>query len=61
MLMLAETPENVKWISRVEAMWREIQEEVMYRGFHGTASIEVQINDGTIHKVLRRVDRIERY
>jgi hypothetical protein len=30
------------------------------RGFHGTATVEVQINDGTVQKIIRRIERIDR-
>ncbi|HVU87341.1 MAG TPA: hypothetical protein VHD36_08465 [Pirellulales bacterium] len=39
---------------------REILDDVLKRGFHGTASVEVAVQDGTIQHIRRRVDRIER-
>lgn len=39
---------------------REMLSDVLKRGFHGTAGIEIAVQDGTIQHIRRRVDRIEK-
>lgn len=60
MEMIKETPANLTRIGRMYDMWQEILGEVMRRGFHGAASVELQIADGTIQKITRRVERFEK-
>jgi hypothetical protein len=60
MRLLKESPPNMRWMGRIEDLWRSMLDEVLRRGFHGTASIEVQVIDGTIHAITRRVERVEK-
>jgi hypothetical protein len=59
-----ETPRqstaNQGKVARLEAAWAALLVDVLQRGFHGQASIEVLIQDGTIQRISRSVQRIER-
>jgi hypothetical protein len=60
MEMRKESTANLSWLGRMENVWHEVLVEVMKRGFHGAASVEVQITDGTIQKITRRVEQFEK-
>jgi len=60
MIMLNETPTNQKKTALLLASLEEMLAEVLRRGFHGKAAVELTIQDGTIQHVLRRVERMER-
>jgi hypothetical protein len=51
---------NVRWKARVDESWQAVMSEVLKRGFHGRANVEVHIADGTIHRVTRVVERVEK-
>jgi hypothetical protein len=57
---LKETPANRTRLARVDATWSAVLDEVLQRGFHGLASIELMIQDGTIQRICRTVERIEK-
>ncbi len=38
----------------------EILAETLRHGFHGTASLELTVHDGTIHYIRRTIERIEK-
>jgi hypothetical protein len=57
---LRETPANQSKLSRASAAWSSVLGEVLQRGFHGLAQIEVTVQDGTIQQIRRSVERIER-
>ena len=46
----------------VLGLWlpREALGEVLKRGFHGRANVEVHVTDGTIFRVTRVVERVEK-
>ena len=48
MMTLTKTPANEEKVSLVRAALAEILAETLQRGFHGTAGIEVNVQDGTI-------------
>lgn len=60
MTTMNETETNLNWIGKVDDAWHEVLKEVLQRGYHGTASLELSIVDGTIHRVMRSVTRIEK-
>jgi hypothetical protein len=60
MMTLVETPVNRVKVSRAEALLSEMLAESLRRGFHGTAVLEVSIQDGTIQHIRRRLERIEK-
>jgi len=59
-MTLTETPTNLRKMAQLKATLGEILAEVLRRGFHGTACVELVIQDGTIQNIRRRVERIER-
>jgi hypothetical protein len=60
MMTLAETPGNRTKMAQLRSVLGEILAEVLRRGFHGTAGVELVIQDGTIQTIRRRVERVER-
>ncbi len=38
----------------------ELLRDVLRRGFHGTAKVEVAVQDGTIQHVRRQLEKVER-
>lgn len=57
---LEETPANRTKLARVDATLSAVLGEVLQRGFHGLASIELMIQDGTIQRICRTIERIEK-
>ncbi len=60
MITLAKTPTNQGKMVQLRSVLGEILAEVLRRGFHGTAGVEVTVQDGTIQSIRRRVERVER-
>ena len=60
MMTLPESQTNQRKLARVTAAWRELLTEALQRGFYGTATIEVEINDGTIQHIRKKVERVEK-
>ena len=60
MMTHSKTPGNVKKVAQLEAALAELLGETLKRGFHGTASVELSVQDGTIQHIRRRVERVER-
>jgi hypothetical protein len=60
MMTLTKTPANEEKVSLVRVALAEILAETLQRGFHGTAGIEVHVQDGTIQAVRQRVERLRR-
>jgi hypothetical protein len=54
------TNKNAVCVEHLEKAWAEILAEVLRRGFHGTATVEVIIQDGTIQHFRRKIERIEK-
>jgi hypothetical protein len=54
------TPNNAVRVEQLQKAWAEILAEVLRRGFHGTATVEVIIQDGTIQHFRRKIERIEK-
>lgn len=57
---LDSTPANRQRLRQAETAWNELLAAVLKRGFHGTASLEVSVQDGTIQHLRRRVEQIEK-
>ena len=51
---------NDRKVAQLHAAVAEILTEIMRRGFYGTAGIELNIQDGTIQHIRRRIEQIER-
>jgi len=60
MVTQAKTSTNQQKVSQLRAVLAEILVEILRRGFHGTAGIELRVQDGTIQHIRRRIERIER-
>jgi len=59
-MTLAKTPTNQCKMAQLRSVLGEVLAEVLRRGFHGTAGVEVTVQDGTIQSIRRRVERVER-
>lgn len=57
---LSDTSTNVAKTAQADLAWRELLGEALRRGFYGTALVEVNVHDGTIHQIRRRLERVER-
>jgi len=57
---LTESPANVTKLTRVDQTLRALCDEVLRRGFYGVAAIELAIHDGTIQRICRKVEQVER-
>ena len=55
-----DSPANRQQIDKVRTALATMLTEVLRRGFHGTAAIEVSVQDGTVQHIRRRTERIER-
>lgn len=55
-----ESPANQAKISRLDAVWTALLREVLEHGFHGRACVELMIQGGTIQRICRLVERIEK-
>ncbi len=60
MMTLTQTPTNQRKMSQLKLAMAEILADVLQRGFHGSAGLEVTVQDGTIQTVRRTVERIDR-
>jgi len=55
-----QSPTNAERVEQLQTALAELLAQVLRRGFHGTAAVEVSIQDGTIQHIRRRLDQIER-
>lgn len=53
-------PANERMIGLLRSALAEILSEVLERGYHGTAGIELSVQDGTIQHIRRNTEKIER-
>lgn len=60
MNILHETPANQRKTAQLVASLKEMLAEALRKGFHGKVGVELNIQDGTIQQICRRVERIER-
>ena len=60
MSTLKKSEANQNKLQRVEAALAATLNEVLNHGFFGMARIEFTIVDGTIHRITRSVERIEK-
>jgi hypothetical protein len=60
MMTHSKSPTNEKKVLQLRAALADILAEALRRGFHGTAGLELSVQDGTIQHIRRRVERIER-
>lgn len=60
MVLLRDTATNVQRITQLEQTLAEIVGETLQRGFFGTATVELKVQDGTIQQIRRVVERVEK-
>ena len=60
MMTLSTTPANQQKTAQLQAALREVLLEVLRRGFHGAASVELSVQDGTIQTIRRKVEQTQR-
>ncbi len=51
---------NQTKVARVRAACDQLLDEVLREGFHGAAKVELIIADGTIQRISRTVERIDK-
>ena len=54
------TPGNRDRVTQLEAALAELLIEVLRRGFHGRAVIELAIQDGVIQHIRRTLEKLEK-
>jgi hypothetical protein len=54
------TPGNKTKLGQLQTVLAQALAEALQRGFHGTAAVEVVVQDGTIQKIRRMVERVEK-
>jgi len=60
MIARIATPVNEKKMAQLQQALEELLRESLTRGFFGTAGVELNIQDGTIQHIRRKVERIDR-
>lgn len=60
MTTVSTTSANRGKIAQAAAAWQRVLDEILQRGFHGTANVEISVQDGTIQHIRRRIEQIER-
>lgn len=60
MTTLITTPANQKKLAQLQGMLSDVLAEVLRRGFHGAASVELNVQDGTIQTIRRKVEQTQR-
>ncbi len=60
MVTHARTPGNAKKMAQLEAALAELLAEATRRGFFGVVALELNVQDGTIQHIRRKLERIER-
>jgi hypothetical protein len=51
---------NLTKLVRVEAIYESLVDEVLQRGFHGNARLELVVADGTIQQICSTVERVDK-
>lgn len=60
MMTLTTTPTNLKKMAQLKETLGEMLAEVLRQGFHGSAGVELSVQDGTIQSIRRKVEQIKR-
>jgi len=60
MITQRQSPGNAKKLAQFQTALAQVLAEALKRGFFGTASIELSVQDGTIQHIRRRIERVER-
>lgn len=54
------TPANSEKMDQIRSALAEMLAGVLKRGFHGTAALEMTVQDGTIQHIRRKIEQVER-
>ena len=60
MRAVAATGANCQKMEQIRTAMSEMLAGVLKRGFHGTAALEMTVQDGTIQHIRRKVEQVER-
>ncbi|MEN6450371.1 MAG: hypothetical protein ABFC96_07770 [Thermoguttaceae bacterium] len=60
MMTHSTTSGNAKKVVQLQTVMAELLAEALRRGFFGTATVELSVQDGTIQVIRRKVERVER-
>jgi hypothetical protein len=55
-----KTPANSEKMDQIRSALAEMLAGVLKRGFHGTAALEMTVQDGTIQHIRRKIEQVER-
>ena len=54
------SPSNREKMDQIQSTMAEMLTGVLKRGFHGTAALEMTVQDGTIQHICRKVEQVEK-
>jgi hypothetical protein len=54
------SPNNANRVEQLQKAWAEILPQVLRRGFFGSAGVEVNVQDGSIQSIRRKIEQIEK-
>jgi len=54
------SPANQSKLTQIESAWRQVLTGALRKGFYGSATVEVSVQDGTIQHIRSRVEQIEK-
>jgi hypothetical protein len=57
---LEQTPANQQRLQQARRAWEEMLREGLRRGFFGTCTLEITVQDGTIQGLRRRIEQMEK-
>jgi hypothetical protein len=60
MMTLRKSPGNQQKLDRLKMLLGQLLAESLQHGFHGIVAVEIQVQDGTIQSIRRKVEQIER-
>ena len=60
MTTLERTPVNQAKLAQAENAWRTTLTDTLRRGFYGSITVEVSVQDGTIQHIRRRIEQVEK-
>jgi hypothetical protein len=59
-MMTSTKPTNAKMVSRASQAWDQLLGVALQRGFFGSVTVEVVVQDGTIQQLRRKVEQQEK-
>ena len=59
-MSIHNTTANRAKLALLAAAWKAALSQALRRGFHGTVTVEICVQDGTIQNIKRRTERIEK-